>query len=61
MHRNWFKALTAWLDPQQHDLAWAHSMASGGAPLRWHKTFAWEEADDDELLFYIALITAAHY
>jgi hypothetical protein len=59
----WFAALTAWLNPLR-DPAWEQASSvryrSSGA-LGWDAAFAWEEAADDELFLYAALVTAAHY
>lgn len=63
MQRRWLWALAAWLDSVRN-LAWQQSAPGpyrANSKLGWDAAFPWEDAADDELLLYAALITAAHY
>ena len=63
MQNTWLSALAAWLNPLRN-LAWEQAAPGeyrGRASHGWVATFPWEEAADDELFLYAALITAAHY
>ena len=63
MQNTWLSALVAWLNPLRN-LAWEQASPvgyRGRASFGWDPTFPWEDAADDELFLYAALITAAHY
>jgi hypothetical protein len=63
MQNTWLSALVAWLNPSR-SLAWEQASSvgyRGRASFGWDATFPWEDAADDELFLYAALVTAAHY
>ena len=63
MQSTWFSTLVTWLNPLR-DLAWEQASPGGYRGRNsagWDAVFPWEEAADDELFLYAALITAAHY
>jgi hypothetical protein len=58
-----FQAHAAWLNALRN-LLWKQSAPGscrGNSKLGWDAAFAWEDAADNELFHYAALITAAHY
>jgi hypothetical protein len=63
MQSTWFWNFVAWLNPLR-DLAWEQATADaypGRASLGWDAALRWEDAADQDLILYAALITAAHY
>jgi hypothetical protein len=56
---SWFETLRTRLS-RQRAAAWPSAVSWNRAPERWAVFVPWRDAEDEDLLFYAMLITAAH-